>query len=59
MLPKGEILEKFKTAYVRDANAGILYLIEDTLPVMMTRGPDDRELYGVSRMAAMLQAMVD
>lgn len=48
-----------KPANTKDANAGILYLIEDALTATMTRRPDNGKMYVDRRMAAMMQSVVE
>lgn len=54
-----EVSETVKAANVRDAILGIPYLTEDALVAIMTRCPDVGRTYGDSRMAMMMQAMID
>lgn len=56
-MPKKENSVFVLTANVRDAFAGIPYLVEDSLPPMVISGPDNHKPYGHSLIDAIVQSM--
>lgn len=56
---KIKVSQTVKGANVRDSIADIGYLMENVLTTIMTPGPDHGDLHGDSRVAALMQAMIE